>query len=276
MPKLKELLKDKLTENQLELVPSSYDIVGDLAIFSDFPKELKKEEKLIANALLESNKQIKVVLKKTKKYSGKYRTPKLKIIAGEKRKETEYKENNIRLKLNPEKTYFSSRLSAERKRISGQVKDNESILAMFSGVGVYPIVIAKNKKPKEIYSVEINPAAVKYQKENILLNKISNIKLYKGDVKKIVPKLNKTFDRILMPLPKGAENYLQTALKASRKGTIIHFYDFLNETEFDKANEKINKACRKAKKKYKLLSLSKCGHFGPGVFRICVDFRITL
>ena len=274
MTTLKESLKNRLTKKQLVLVPSSYDMVGDLAIFSDIPKELKNKEKLIAETLLSLHKNIKVVLKKTKKYSGKFRTPKLKLIAGEKRKETELRENNVRLKLNPEKAYFSVRLATERKRITEQIKNNEEILVLFSGIGPYPLVIAKNKKPKIIYSVEINPYACEYQKENILLNKINNIRLFKGDVRKIVPKLKKRFDRILMPLPRGAEDYLHLAIKAAKKNSIIHFYDFLHEDEFNKAKEKINKACKKAKKKYKILNLVKCGHFGPGIYRICVDFKI--
>lgn len=274
MPTLKESLKNQLTKKQLGLVPSSFDIVGDLTIFSEFPKQLKNKEKVIAETLLKLHKNIRVVLKKTKRYSGKFRTPKLKIIAGEKRKETELRENNVRLKLNPERVYFSVRLATERKRIMEQVKNNEEILVMFSGIGVYPIIIAKNKKPKIIYSIEINPYACEYQKENILLNKIDNIKLFKGDVRKIVPKLNKKFDRILMPLPRGAENYLDIALKAAKKNSIIHFYDFLNGNEFYKAEEKIKKACKKVKKKYKIINLIKCGQFGPGIYRICVDFKV--
>ncbi len=275
MTTLKEALKDKLTKKQLDLVPSSFDIVGDLAIFSDFPKELKNKEKLIGETLLELHKNIKVVLKKTKKYSGKFRTPKLKIIVGEKRKETELRENNVRLKLNPEKAYFSARLATERKRIMEQVRDNEEILVLFSGIGPYSIVIAKNRTPREIYSIEINPAACEYQKDNIISNKISNTRLFKGDVRKIVPKLKKKFDRILMPLPRGAEGYLDVALKVSKKNSIIHFYDFLHEDEFSKAKAKIDSACKKLRKKYKILKLVKCGHFGPGIYRICVDFKIV-
>lgn len=274
MPTLKQALKGKLTQKQLNLVPSSYDIVGDLAIFSDFSKELKDKEKLIAETLLNLHKNIKVVLKKTKKYSGKFRTPKLKIIAGENRKETELKENNVRLKLNPEKAYFSVRLATERKRINELIKPNELILVMFSGVGPYSVGIAKNANPEEVYSIEVNPDACNYQKENILVNKINNIKLFSGDVKKIMPKLKKKFDRILMPLPKGAENYLDLAIKAGKKNTTIHFYDFLHESEFQKAKEKIDKACKKLKKKYRILNLVKCGQFGPGIYRICVDFEI--
>ena len=273
MPTLKESLKNKLTEKQLKLLPSSFDIVGDIIIFADFPKELKGKEKLIGEALLKLHPNIKVVCKKIKKYSGKYRTPKLKVIAGEKRKETEYKENNARLKLDVEKCYFSPRLANERLRIAKLVKKNESILVMFSGVGVYPLVIAKNSRPKIVYGIEINPAAHKYALENVKLNKVDNVKLLKGDVKNIVPKLKKKFDRILMPLPRGGENFLKLALKAAKKNTIVHFYDFLNEKELDLAKEKIDKAC--GKRKHKILSLVRCGQFGPRIYRVCVDFRIA-
>jgi tRNA (guanine37-N1)-methyltransferase len=272
---IKKIFKSKLTKKEIELVPSSFDIVGDILIFADFPKELKKKEKIIAEILMNEYKNANVVCKKIGKYSGKYRTPKLKIIAGEKRKETTHKENNTVMKLNVETCYFSPRLSNERKRIASLVKKNENILIMFSGVAPYPLVIAKNSKPKSIYAVEINPKAYKYALENIKKNRLDDkIKLFKGDVKKVIPKISKKFDRVAMPLPKGAENYLNLALKSIKKKGIIHFYDFLHENQFDEAINKIDLACRKTKKKYKIIRLVKCGQFGPGIFRICVDFSV--
>jgi len=89
-----------------------------------------------------------------------------------------------------------------------------------------------------------------------------------------VGKFQKTFDRILMPLPKSAADYLDIALAASRKGTIIHFYDFQKEDEFDKSVEKIKKACESAGKKFKVLNIVKCGQNAPREYRICVDFEI--
>jgi tRNA (guanine37-N1)-methyltransferase len=272
---LKALLKNKLTKRQLELLPSSYDIIGSILVFADFPKELVKKEKTIGNALLALHKNVKTVCRKTKKFSGRYRTPKLKIMAGEKTKETIHKENNATMKLDIEKVYFSPRLSSERKRIWQMVKPKESVLVMFSGCGIYPIVISKNAFPKEIYSIEINPTAFKYQQENIKINKAGNIKALKGDVRKVLPKINKKFDRIIMPLPKGGGSFLDLALsKIKRKGT-IHFYDFLAEDELDAAKEKISKACKKARKKCKILAIVKCGQFSPRKYRICVDFKVN-
>lgn len=89
-----------------------------------------------------------------------------------------------------------------------------------------------------------------------------------------MPKLNKKFDRILMPLPKGGENFLGLALKYIKKKGIIHFYDFEHEGEFYKAEEKVKKACKEANKKFKILNTVKCGQYSPWFYRVCVDFEV--
>ncbi len=141
---LKYYLKSRLTAKELKLVPSSFDAVGDILIFSEFPKELAKKEKLIGQAILENYHHIKTVLKKTKKYSGRFRTPKLKVIAGEKRKEAIHKENNALIKLDVEKVYFSPRLANDRLRIARQVVPGERILVLFAGCGPYTFTLSKN------------------------------------------------------------------------------------------------------------------------------------
>ncbi len=270
---LKDSLEKSLSKKELALLRRAYDVVGSIAIV-EVPEELRKKEKLIAETLLQSNKIIKTVVKKADIHGGTFRTQKMKYLAGQRTKETIYIENNVKLKLDVEKVYFSARSSNERKRIYQLVKNNELILVMFSGCAPYPCVIAKNSQPEEVIGIELNPIAHKYAEENIKLNKISKVKLYKGDVNKVVPKLKMKFDRILMPLPKGAEDFLDAALFASKKGTIIHFYEFLREKEFKLARNKITKICKRNQLKCKILRTVKCGQFAPYVFRVCIDFRI--
>jgi len=262
---LKKILNNKLTKQQLSLVPRSYDIIGKIAIFSDFPKELKNKEKTISNALIETNKNIETVAKKTSNIYGKYRIRKLKIISGKKTKETIHRENGVQVKLNVEKCYFTPRLNTERLRIASLVKKNETILVMFSGVAIYNLVIAKNSNAKEIYGIEINPTAHKYALENLKLNKNNNIKLFLGDVKKITPKLKVKFDRIIMPLPASSQDYLTDAFKVAKKGTIIHIYTF-NLVEIKE---------RLKKEKAKILNIIKTGQVSTKKYRYCIDFRIT-
>src|SRR3989344_1286720 len=189
MPSFKNSLK--LPKNLINLVPTSFDQIGEIAIFNEFPKELKKYEKIIGNKLIKLNKKIR-------------------IIAVKKTKETIHKENNLKFKLDIEKAYFSPRTGSERLRIASKIKPDESVLVMFSGIGPFSILAAK--KAKEVYAIELNPIAHKYALENIKLNKIDNLKSFKGDVKTILPKLKKKFNRIIMPLPTDSESYLSLAL----------------------------------------------------------------
>ena len=92
-------------------LPHSYDIIGSILIFESKQKMTKIQEKKIAEELLKINKNIKIIAKKADIYKGKYRTRKIQIIAGENRKETLHKENGIKIKLDVEKCYFSSRSS---------------------------------------------------------------------------------------------------------------------------------------------------------------------
>jgi tRNA (guanine37-N1)-methyltransferase len=262
-----ELIKSKiLSKKQSELVPKSFDVVGDIAIFNDFSLELKSKEKQIAKKLLDLQKNLKVVAKKSKKYSGRLRTPKLTILAGEKRKITTHTESACKLSLDIEKCYFSTRSGTERLRIAKKIKKNENILVLFSGIAPFPCVIAKHSKAKKIHAIELNRTAHKFAKTNIQQNKLTNVVLHQGDVNKVVPTIKKKFDRIIMPLPKSAETYLELALKKLKLKGTIHLYLFANEKEFKQIKKEY-------KKKFKSVKLTKAGNFGPGVFRICLDLK---
>ena len=128
----------------------------------------------------------------------------------------------------------------------------------------FGLVIVKNTKAKEIYGVELNKAAHKYALENIKLNKVKNIYLYNGDVKTIVPKLKKKFDRVIMPLPASSEDYLSLALKHLKKGGKIHLYLFEKEENFAVLKKKYKKIFKKVK-------LVKAGAIGAGKYRVCLD-----
>ena len=270
---LQELLQGELTKRELALIPSAYDLVGDILIFADFPFELWPKEKAIGEALLSLHRHVHVIAKKTGQYSGRFRLPKLAIIAGEGRKETEHKENGVRLRLDVEQAYFSPRTGSERLRIASLVHDGESIMVMFSGCAPLPLVIARHARPSLIVGVEINPAAHRYAVENVALNKMKHIELINGDVAYVIPRMRRKFDRIAMPLPKGAEPFLPLALSRLKKGGTIHFYDFLHEGEFILAEDRIAKACALARRKYSIIGIVKCGQFSPRTFRVCVDFR---
>ncbi len=275
-PTLRIALEEKLPEKALERLKTAYDQVGDIGIL-EIDEELKAHESLIGETLLSINPQISTVLAKDSEHAGTYRTQKMRLLAGIDSRIGVHKENNVTLKVDVEEVYFSSRLATERKRILELVKEGEKILVMFSGCGPYICVLSKNTLAGSVIGVEINPKGHALAEENIVKNKLKNAKNYCGDVKKIVPEIvekGQIFDRILMPLPRTAETFLDTALMAIKPKGIIHFYSFLHQDEFGKAHNWIKVACEKAGKKYEVLKTTKCGQQAPYVFRICVDFQV--
>ena len=203
--RLKEVLETKLSKRERSFVRASFDTVGSIALI-EVPGELRKKQKLIANAVLAQNPAIKSVFKKVGGHKGRFRTQKIVWLAGEKKTETIHKESGVFMKLDVAKCYFSPRLVSERLRIAKLVKKNENVLVLFSGVAPYALILAKQSFARKIVAIEKNPVAHKYAVENLVLNKIPANKLILlcGDVKEKIPELKETFDRMIMPLPKSS------------------------------------------------------------------------
>ncbi|MBD3209400.1 class I SAM-dependent methyltransferase family protein [Candidatus Woesearchaeota archaeon] len=269
---LRETLKGKLPADVLGRLKTAYDQVGDIAIL-EIDDKFKGYDATIGKALLDTNPKLRTVLAKATGHEGAYRTQHMRLLAGEDKRVAVHKENGVSLIVDVEAVYFSARLSTERKRIMERVQPGERVLVMFSGCGPYTCTLAKNTEAEEVVGVEINPRGHELAEENSKLNELTNVKNYKGDVREIVPELGE-FDRILMPLPRSAETFLDVALGASHQGTIIHFYSFLHEDDYAQADTWIQGVCDRAGRRFELLGSVKCGQQAPRVFRWCTDVKI--
>jgi tRNA (guanine37-N1)-methyltransferase len=269
--KFKELLHSILSESGLQLVVRAYDLVGDIVIMT-IPRELEEKEQEIALAILANNHKVKVVAKRAAHYGGEFRQRPLKVIGGEVRSETEAKEFGVRLQLDVETVYFSARSGNERKRIASLVQPEENVLVLFSGIGPYPLMISRYSRAKQVVGIEKNPVAHNYGLINLKLNKkCSNIELIKGDVRDILPKFTDKFDRIIMPLPKSAGDYIHLVLPLLQPGGWIHFYDMQHIDSFEKSVIKVRAACEAAGRSLVTAEIVLSGHCGPRTYRICVD-----
>lgn len=272
---VRDVLKGKLGEEELRLVPRSFDIIGHVAIM-ELPEELLKHRKKIARAIARVHKKVRTVCLRTGDRSGEYRLRDLEVVLGS-GTETEHVEHGCRFRLDVRKAYFSERESTERKRIAGQVKPGERVLVMFSGVCPYPIVIAKSQPlVSKVVGVEINPDAHGYALENARVNKVEGkVEPVLGDVREACPGLG-SFDRIVMPLPKSAGDFLGVALGCAKKGGTTHFYHIAREDDlYTEALGIIRKEARKAGRKAGVLAKRKVLPYGPRTFKVCVDFRAS-
>lgn len=252
------------------LLPSSFDIIGDIAII-ELPEELIPYGENIGRAILRAHKHIKAVFAKGSKVLGEYRVRELIHLAGEKRTETIHRENGIRLKLDVAKVYFSPRLATERMRIFEKTKEGEIIFDMFAGVGPYSILLAK--KAKIVFACDINPWAIKYLKENKKLNKVENVVPILGDVRKVAGQIKA--DRVIMNLPKLAHEFLKEAMISVKKGGVVHYYGFSHEDNlFNEHIEMIKRAAEELGKSVKILEKRKVRPYAPYQFNIAIDFAV--
>jgi len=275
------LLKRLFDEAGLRCGVYSFDIIGDIAILK-FIGGFLEDAGVIARRLLEELPNVRVVLGQVSPVSGVFRVRKLVWLAGENRFETVHREYGCLFKVDLSKCYFSPRLQFERFRIAKLVKPNEVVINMFAGVGCFSIIIAKYSSASKIYSIDLNPHAYNYMCENIRLNKVENrVVPILGDAKEII--LNRLVDvanRVLMPLPEKAYEYLDYALKALKGEGYIHYYDFVKS---GKNENPIKKGVLKVSEKLKSLNVDFEIGFGrvvrsvgPRNYQIVLDIFVKL
>ena len=263
------LEKDKSIIELLGFSPA-YEQIGDIALID----KNESEPQLIAEALLRQNK-IKTVLQAETSVSGEYRTRGVTIIAGEPRTETVYKENGCRYKLDIAEVYFTPRLSTERMRIAEQVKDGDFVVDMFAGVGPFSILIAKMNPDASVVAIDKNPVAIRYLKENVILNKVKNIEVKEGDALEEVKGLSGA-DHIIMNLPHSNLEFLDAAFSIIENGGVIHFYAITHEDDlFDGILEKIRDIAKKHDLYIQPINKRVVRPYAPFQSNICIDFKVT-
>jgi len=264
-----------------QMMPKSYDILGSkekAVAIVEISEESKNKEKEIAEEILKRHKNVKSVLKKLSGRKGIFRTREYEFLLGDKNTEVIHIEHGCRLKLNPQKVYFSSREGTERLRIANATKPNETIMLMFAGIGSFAVMIAKKQpKVKKIISIEINPFAFEYMKENIRINKLADkIIPILGDVKEKCKDWFGKCDRVIMPLPQDAWNFFDIAHQCLKnEGGFIHLYTIEKEKNVNKEIRiKIDALQKKINRRIKF-KIRKVLPYSPMTNKYCIDLELS-
>ena len=273
---LKKSLESILSSRESEELISAFDQIGDIIIVR-IPDSLLPKKKLIGETLLKEVKIAKSVFYQASAVEGNYRTRDLEILAGEDNTETEYKEFGCKFRVDVKNAFFSPRLSTERERIANLVKDGEIVVNMFAGVGMFSIMAAKKKKCT-VYSIDINPIAAKLCEKNVSSNKLQGkVISINGDASNIIKeRLENQSDRTLMLLPERSDEFLQSAINATKDGGIIHYYSHVHadkKSESGKLSEE--HYLKMTPVKSEILGSKIVRPVGPRYYQTVVDVKIT-
>lgn len=277
---LKQILGGILSPEEAAQVYSAFDQVGDIVIIK-IPEDLMPKKALIARAIMDNIKTARSVFAQASPVRGDYRVRDLEHLAGENRTLTEYREHGCRFKVDVARTYFSPRLSTERQRIASSVRDSETVVNMFAGVGTFSVVIAKMNKTCKVYSIDCNPAAAELCEINARLNKVQDrvVSICGDAADAIRSTLAGQADRVLMPLPERARDFVGPAvlaLRPERKG-IIHYFAHVR-AESKKAGPQAGLADAEnafANHMHKILQVRVVREVGPRIYQIVADVLIT-
>ncbi|HKM59710.1 MAG TPA: class I SAM-dependent methyltransferase family protein [Candidatus Bathyarchaeia archaeon] len=282
---MRRRLKDKLPLNfqseELKHTYNSFDIIGDIAILKAANDNVANAE-AVAKQILAVHRRVKTVFWQTGPILGDFRVRELKLAAGDGRTTTRYKESSCVFAVDVEKCYFSPRLSHERARIAALVKNGETVVNMFAGVGCFSVIIAKNVLQTKVYSIDVNPAAFRYMEENVRINRVySTVIPLLGDSKDvIISQLQGKADRVLMPLPEKALEYLPYAISALKlSGGWIHLYDFQhaagNENPVDKTKLNVAQKLGSLGVGYSFVFSRVVRSTGPNWYQTVLDIQVN-
>ena len=273
---LKKALESILTPQESDELISAFDQIGEIIIVR-IPDSLLPKKKLIGETLLKEVKIVKSVFYQASPVEGDFRTRNLEILAGEDKTETEYKEFGCRFVVDVANAFFSPRLSTERERIANLIQDGETMVNMFAGVGMFSIMAAKKKKCT-VYSLDINPIASKLCERNIEINKLAgNVISINGETPKIIDEqLENKADRTLMLLPERSDDFLDSAIKTTKDGGIIHYYSHIHadkKADAGKLSEKHYLDVTPVKSE--ILTSKIVRPVGPRYYQTVVDVKIS-
>ena len=279
--RLREKLSNVVSSAELSLIYNSFDVIGNIAVIK-LPKSNIVNAEKIASQIMAVHRNVKTVFAQNSPFLGDFRVRELRLLAGEHKTSTKCKESGCVFAVDVEKCYFSPRLSHERLRIASLVKTGETIVNMFSGVGCFSIIIAKTTSKTKVFTIDVNPTAVQYMKNNVRVNRVyGKVIPLLGDSKDIInAQLQGQVDRVLMPLPEKALEYLPCAVSALKKqGGWIHYYDFQHAT----GNEKpVDKTKLKVAQKLDDIGVGYIFAFsrvvrstGPNWYQTALDIQVT-
>jgi len=256
--------------DQLDLRLSGWEILGSVMVVSLDPGYSENEKTLIGETIVRLHPTAETVVNRMS-IDDELREPVTEVIAGSKT-ESIHVENGCKYRIDPTKVMFSFGNKEERERMATVSSPNETVVDMFSCVGQFTLPLAKHSRPRKVYAVEKNPAAFQFLKENIVLNKLSNVDPLLGDCREVCP--TGVADRVLMGYLFETERFLPTAIKALKKRGTLHYHFNCTEEKLEGKIQSVLKLASEHAASAKVSKTVKVKSYAPKMYHWVLDIDI--
>jgi len=246
-------------------IPGGFDVIGNIAVVT-IPGGYEEYYTEVAASITGMRGNVRTVLNRVSSAGSDYRVPGFEVIYGDPRTVTVHKESGFSYMLDLRDSFFNPRLCTERMRVAGMVRENETLLVPFAGVG--PFVVPAAAGGAIVYAVEMNPSACGWLKRNVEVNGVfERTEVILADAGDIPDMFSTQFDRAIVPTPYGFDESLFIIADRVKTGGYIHFYTFKRPSEIGGLKESYGKSG------LKVLNARRCGNVAKGVSRWAFDLK---
>lgn len=270
MAEIRARIQDELPNIDLEMLPDSWEKIGDMLILR-FPDGFSKKRQVAA--VYGEVLGCRAVLEDVGGISGVMRRPQVRHLWGDQDTETIHVENGVAFRLDPRRVMFSSGNIDERIRMASVATEGEVVVDLFAGIGYFTLPLAVHSNAR-IYACEINPTAAGYLRGSAALNDVDgNITVLEGDCRQVAP--HGVAERVVMGYLKAAP-FLPTAMQVLHPGSgVLHYHCACSTDDFPREPwSDVAQATGQAGRSADLVHHRVVKSYAPGVIHGVLDVAV--
>ena len=252
-----DLIDQELLAELDEFIPRSHEIIGDILVVK-LEDEVYPYREVIANAMLERMPNVRLICA-DKGVKGEFRVRNLQPIKardGDLSTLTRVKEHGQVIVIDPNKSYFSTRLSTERhgnyiaaKQLSNQLNRPITVCDPYAGVGpAMAGLLTESGLVDRALLGDLNPSAVELLQQNITKYLSKNntpitveIRCQDGRKWRDISEFNHTVDLLLVNLPHDTVSHFIDLFPLMRRNSqsLIRGWAIIDKTELQTISSRL-------------------------------------
>ena len=257
---------------EVAALPDRWERLGRLVLLR-VPEGLVHREREMAG-LYARVLGVDAVLAEEGPVTGVERRPSVRLIWGE-GTVTIHREHGVEFQFDAARQMFSKGNVGERLRMGRTVRDGETVVDMFAGIGYFTLPMAFMGSPAVVHAAEIDPEAHGWLRSNVARNDVEDVvRPLLGDCRDVTPR--GVADRVVMGYVGGTEAYLDVAMEAlGPDGGVVHLHEKYGIEEVpDRPMAAVTAAAAEAGRTVRLLSWREVKSYAPAIVHAVVDVEV--
>jgi len=268
----RDALQAGWSEGEAAILPDRWERLGRVLLLR-VPEGLRARETEMAG-LYARVLQVGAVLAEEGPVSGVERRPSVRLVWGE-GTATVHREHGVEYAFDAARQMFSKGNVGERLRMGRTVRDGETVVDMFAGIGYFALPMAVLGSPRRVHAVEIDPEAHAHLVSNVERNGVGGVvEPVLGDCRDAAPR--GVADRVVMGYVGGTEAFLDAAMGVlGPGGGVVHLHEKYGIEEVpDRPMAAVAAAAEAAGRAARLLGWREVKSYAPAIVHAVVDVEV--